>query len=174
MHKITINGLSAESLRKAAEEVDKLQVGYVVKNREYVRALTRAGIEEASNHLTFKGDSETPTFGTKNPYVRMWHREGLMTSSIRLTGEDVAFVEFGAGVHYNGHPNSSPNPYGVKLGYTIGSYGWHQGLDDFWSYKDDNGVDVVSYGTEAAMPLFYASEAIKQKYRDIAKSVFGS
>lgn len=175
MHKIVINLFSAESIQKAADKIDALQVEYAVKNREYVRALTKAGIDEASLHLTpAHGDSEPPRFETENPHVRMVKEEGKMTSTISLIGEDVAFVEFGAGIHYNGNPGGSPNPYGVKLGYTIGSYGKHQGLEDFWGYIDENGVLVVSYGTEASMPLFHASEAIKQKYKEIAKSVFRS
>ena len=95
-----------------------------------------------------------------------------MSSTIRLVGDDVAFVEFGAGIHFNGHPNSSPNPYGVKLGYTIGSYGLGQGLNEYWFYKD-GGEWKVSEGTEATMPLFHASEAIKQEYLDVARKVFG-
>lgn len=172
--KITINGLSAKSLMDAAKLVDKYQVKVAVNNRDYVKGLTQEGVRVAYNFLsTAEGDSDPPDFVTDSPYVRMGFKEGLMTSTIKIEGEDVAFVEFGAGIHYNGHPNSSPNPYGVKLGYTIGSYGKHQGLQDQWFYKED-GEWHMSQGTEATMPLFHASEAIKQKYKDIAKSVFRS
>lgn len=173
MRKITANGLSAKSLRDAAKQIDKLQAKYVTNNRNYVRELTKAGMDEARNHLVGLGDSDPPDFATENPYVRMGFKDGLMTSTIRLEGEDVAFVEFGAGIHYNGSPNSSPNPYGVKLGYTIGSYGKGQGLQDYWTYEDEDGDTVISHGTEATMPLFHASEAIRQRYIDIAKTVFG-
>lgn len=173
MRKITINGLSAKSLRDAAKQVEKMQLEVALKNRDYVKALTQKGIDEAYKYLTaFEGDSEPPDFATDSPYVRVGHREGLMSSTIRLVGDDVAFVEFGAGIHFNGHPNSSPNPYGVKLGYTIGSYGLGQGLNEYWFYKD-GGEWKVSEGTEATMPLFHASEAIKQEYLDVARKVFG-
>lgn len=33
------------------------------------------------------------------------------------------FIEFGAGIHYNGSAGSSPHPKGNEFGYTIGSYG---------------------------------------------------
>lgn len=171
--KITINGLSAKSLRDAAKKVDKFQVDFTVKNKEYVRALTKAGIDEARKHLWADDDYDPPDFVTDAPYVRMGHREGLMTSTIAIEGEDVAFVEFGAGIHYNGHPNSSPNDYGVKLGYTIGSYGMHQGLQDQWFYRE-GGEWKKSQGTEAAMPLFHASETIKNECKNIAKDVFRS
>lgn len=174
MRKITINGLSAKSLEEAAKKVEKLQKEYAQKNREYVKQLTQVGIKEAYKFLSVAdGDSDPPDFVTDSPYVRGGHRDGLMTSTISIEGEDVAFVEFGAGIHYNGTPNSSPNPYGVKLGYTIGSYGLGQGLNDYWFFKED-GEWKVSYGTEATMPLYHASEAIKQNYKDIANKVFGS
>lgn len=173
MRKITINGLSAKSLRDAAKQVEKMQLEVALKNRDLIKELTQKGIKEAYNHLSnFEGDSEPPDFATDSPYVRVGHREGLMSSTIRLVGDDVAFVEFGAGIHFNGHPNSSPNPYGVQLGYTIGSYGLGQGLNEYWFYKDGEKWKV-SEGTEAAMPLFHASEKIKQEYKDVAREVFG-
>ena len=173
MPKITINALSAKSLNDAAKQVERLKKQYIAKNKTFVKELAKSGIVEARNHLVGYGDSEPPDFYTDNPYAT-GNNGTYAESTLRLQGEDVAFVEFGAGVHYNGHPNSSPNPLGVKIGYTIGSYGWHQGLEDHWWHEDENGVTVISYGTEATMPLFHASEHIKQEYKRIAKEVFGS
>ena len=177
--KININVTSVKSIEDAIKQVEKYQLEVALKNKEFVRALTKKGIEEAGKHLEFKGDSTPPTIATQNPHVLMGKTEGQMSASIRLKGEDVAFVEFGAGIHYNTPVGTSPNPYGVELGYTIGSYsdsgnGYSQGQNDFWEYTDDNGIMVVSYGTEAAMPLFHASEKVKQEYAEVAKSVFRS
>lgn len=180
MRKLKINGLSAESLENAAKAIEKYQLEVALKNKELVRELAKEGIDEASNHLTFKGDSEPPTIATQNPRVTLGKSEGQMKAVIRLKGDDVAFVEFGAGIHYNTPVGTSPNPYGVELGYTIGSYstlggnGYSMGQYDYWAYTDDNGVLVVTYGTEAAMPLYYASERIRQKAKEVAKSVFRS
>jgi hypothetical protein len=174
MPKITINALSAKSLNDAAKQVERIKKQYIAKNKTFVKELAKSGIVEARNHLVGDGDSEPPDFYTDNPYATSGTKGAYAESTLRLQGEDVAFVEFGAGVHYNGHPNSSPNPLGVKLGYTIGSYGWHQGLEDHWWYKGDDGEQHLSQGTEATMPLFHASEHIKQEYMRIAKEVFGS
>lgn len=171
---ININPLSAKSYKDAAKQVERLKRTYLEKNKEFIRELCKEGITEARNHLVGYGDSDPPDFYTDSPYVTRGNIDGNMSATLRLQGEDVAFVEFGAGIHYNNHPNSSPNPYGVKLGYTIGSYGWHHGLEDHWWYEDENGVTVISYGTEATMPLYHASEKIKQRYKEIAKTVFGS
>lgn len=169
---IKINGLSEKSLRDAADEVNKLKESYEAKNREFVTELLKAGIRVGSESLSSKGDSEPPSFD--EPHVVVGTTDGTMTATLILRGEDVAFVEFGAGIHYNGNPNGSPHPLGVELGYTIGSYGHHHGLEEMWTYKDENGIDVVSYGTEATMPLWKAEVAIKQQFISIAKSVFGS
>lgn len=174
MRTITINALSEKSLREAAKQVDRLKKDYEAKNKTFVKELAKAGIVEARNHLVGSGDSEPPDFYTDNPYAKSGNKGAYAESTLKLQGDDVAFVEFGAGVHYNGHPGSSPNPLGVKLGYTIGSYGWHQGLEDHWWYKGDDGEQHLSYGTEATMPLFHASEHIKQEYKRIAREVFGS
>lgn len=174
MRTITINALSEKSLREAAKQVERLKKDYEAKNKTFVKELVKAGIVEARNHLVGDGDSDPPDFYTDNPYAKSGNKGAYAESTIRLQGDDVAFVEFGSGVHYNGHPGSSPNPLGVKLGYTIGSYGWHQGLEDHWWYKGDDGEQHLSYGTEATMPLFHASEYIKQEYKRIAREVFGS
>lgn len=169
---IKIDALSAESLTKAAKRVERLQRRYENKNREFVRELLKAGISVGQQHLVGAGDSDPPDFN--EPHVMMGNTGGVMTATLRLRGEDVAFVEFGAGIHYNGHPGDSPHPLGAELGYTIGSYGHGHGFEEYWMYTDENGIDVVSYGTEATMPLFHAEQAIKQQFVSIAKSVFGS
>ena len=178
MRTITINALSEKSLREAAKQVERLKKDYEAKNKTFVKELAKAGIVEASKFLypneNADEDTEPPHFYTENPYARSGNKGAYAESTLRLQGEDVAFIEFGAGVHYNGHPGSSPNDLGAKLGYTIGSYGWHQGLQEYWWYKGDDGEMHKSEGTEAMMPLFHASEHLKQEYKRIAKEVFGS
>ena len=180
MRTITINALSEKSLREAAKQVERLKKDYEAKNKTFVKELAKAGMVEARNHLVGDGDSDPPDFYTDNPYAKSGNKGAYAESTLRLQGEDVYFVEFGAGVHYNGHLGSSPNPNGIKLGYTIGSYsnlggnGYSMGQYDHWWYTDDDGQGHVSYGTEATMPLFHASEHLKQEYKRIAKEVFGS
>lgn len=171
MTQITIDGLSAESLTKASDRVKKLQRAYVNKTRQFVKALCDKGISVMSDNLIGKGDSEPPEIPTK-PHVFMGSKDGHMQAVLRLRGEDVMFVEFGAGIHYNSPAGTSPHPKGLELGYTIGSYGMGQGANDFWHYEDDNGIWVRSYGTEATMPMWKADMAIRNEFESIAKQVF--
>lgn len=169
---ITINALSADSLNNAARQVRKLQKEYESKNRTFVSELLKEGIRVGRANLYGAGDSDPPDFN--EPHVMMGEKGGKMVATLRLRGEDVAFVEFGAGISYNGHPNSSPHDLGVELGYTIGSYGFGQGLKETWFYRDDDGTLKESHGTEATMPLWKADQAIRNKFFSIAKQVFGS
>ena len=166
---MVIDGLHEKSLRDAAKQVRKFKDDFIQKNRTFVQELTKLGIQFIYDHLNGYGDSEYPE--PSSPHVLMGIRDGVMQATLRLRGEDVAFVEFGAGVHYNG--TGSPHPLGVELGYTIGSYGHGQGTQDHWWYEDENGTTVISYGTEATMPLYSADLKIRQQFASIAKSVFG-
>lgn len=70
-------------------------------------------------------------------------------------GKEAVFVEFGAGVHFNGNAGTSPHPKGIELGFTIGDYGKHRGRNDSWRFTDEYGTHSTR-GTEAQMPLYRA------------------
>lgn len=105
-------------------------------------------------------------------------------ATLVVEGRNLFFVEFGAGIHFNG--GGSPNPSvvqdvpggtlyhagGAELGYTIGSYGKHQGLKDFWFYYDDQGGSQMSHGTKASMPMYSAEMEIISKIQQLAREVF--
>jgi hypothetical protein len=88
-------------------------------------------------------------------------------------GEDAVFMEFGAGVYYNGAAGSSPNPLGANLGFTIGSYG-PNGAKETWGYYGEDGELHLTHGTPASMPLYKAVQSVRQDLVQIAKEVFGS
>lgn len=88
-------------------------------------------------------------------------------------GKDAVFMEFGAGVYYNGAVGSSPNPLGTGLGFTIGSYGKGNGRKEVWGYKDGSGVHLT-HGTPASMPLYKAVQSVLKDIEKIAREVFAS
>lgn len=87
-------------------------------------------------------------------------------------GEDAVWIEFGAGVHYNGSVGSSPNPYGAKLGFIIGGYGKGNGRKETWGFYED-GELKITHGTPAKMPMANAVTALCNEFPRIAKEVFG-
>lgn len=130
---------------------------------------------EADASLQNVADDYTPpNLSTHSPHVMNGEKKGDMSVTLRLQGEQAVFVEFGAGVYYNGAAGSSPHPYGVELGYTIGDYGWGFGQFDEWGYTDANGKYRLTHGTPAAMPLYNAGVAIKQNARILALAHFRS
>jgi len=98
---------------------------------------------------------------------------GNMTLVI-ANGEDAVFMEFGAGVYYNGGVGSSPNPLGAALGYTIGSYGKGNGAKAVWGFKGDDGALHLTHGVPASMPLYRALQSVVNDIEQIAREVFSS
>ncbi len=134
----------------------------------FCQKLCELGIEVIDARIVGKGDSDTSheteiTIGKDGTYTN---------AKLTLSGEDILFIEFGAGVHYNGVTGTSPNPKGSELGYTIGSYGKGHGTQEFWYYKDDSGNYVRSYGTQATMPMYSASVEMIKQMKSVAKEVF--
>lgn len=171
---ITVNPLSPDSLRKAAKKIRAYENKVVGNNREFLKDLALEGIMEANDSLeNIADDYEKPQLSTINPHVMNGSSKGNMSVTLRLQGEQAVFVEFGAGVYYNGSPGSSPHPYGVELGFTIGDYGLGLGKNETWEYTK-NGKYHITHGTPAAMPLYNAGVAIKQSARILALAHFRS
>lgn len=162
--KISLN-LSVGSVEAAITELKRLKEEIRFKNSIFVQKLAEAGLVVATDTERVSGDAPTVVYKDNGSVTR---------ATLVLSGKGVAFVEFGAGVHYNGAGGSSPNPHGQRLGMTIGSYGKGQGLNDYWFYYDEEQDKVrKSYGTKATMPLAKADEAMRRRFYDIAKEVFG-
>ena len=98
---------------------------------------------------------------------------GNMTLVI-ANGEDAVFMEFGAGVYYNGGVGSSPNPLGAALGYTIGSYGKGNGAKAVWGFKGEDGALHLTHGVPASMPIYRALQSVVNDIEQIAREVFSS
>lgn len=163
--------LSTNSIKNAIAEIEEFKQELKFKVSVFVQRLAAEGLTVVNaNKQNFQGDSDGSDL---DAFVRMTYTDNSATATLVLSGKDVAFIEFGAGVHYNTPAGTSPNPLGQELGMTIGSYGQGKGANDSWVYYDeDRGKYKTSYGTKAAMPLYKADEAIRNKFLDIAKEVF--
>ena len=172
--KVAINALSPDSLLKAAKKIRAYENKVLANNREFLKDLALEGIMEADASLQdVASDYTPPNLSTHSPHVMNGEKKGDISVTLRLQGEQAVFVEFGAGVYYNGAAGSSPHPYGVELGYTIGDYGLGLGKNDTWEYVK-NGKYHITHGTPAAMPLYHAGVKIKQNARILALAHFRS
>lgn len=122
-------------------------------------------------------DMLIPEGGT-TPKVKVTVKRNREFTVVIAEGQEAIFVEFGAGVYFNGGVGSSPHPKGAELGYTIGSYptesksGINQGRYDVWGFKNEDGEIRLTRGTKAQMPMYNAMKTIVSEIDSIARVVF--
>ena len=164
MSKIIQMSLSTKSLGKGLKELKAYRDAIERMEKQLLEELANIGVREASVRFTtaiYDGvnDSEVTLETIKNGY------------QIVAEGKAVAFIEFGAGVYHNTtepYPNTRPD--GIV---GIGEYGKGYGKRQAWGFKDDSGELVITHGNPAAMPMWYASEEMRNSILQIAKRVFG-
>ena len=165
MAKIIKMDLSTSSIEDAIKQLQSYRDSLDTKKDKLLKRLGEIGVREASVRFTtamYDGinDSSVSLETNKNGYV------------IVAEGHAVAFIEFGAGVYHNsGEPYPDPRPEGIV---GIGEYGKGRGKRQAWGFKNDSGELVITHGNPAAMPMWYASEEMRNSILKIAKEVFGS
>ena len=157
--------LSVASIDNAIKELKAYKYSLEQKKDKLLEELANIGVREASVRFT------TAIYdGVNDSSVTLNNIPGGY--SIVADGKAVAFIEFGAGVYHNpGEPYPNPRPDGIV---GIGEYGKGHGKRQAWGFKDDSGELVITHGNPAAMPMWYASEEMRDKILKIAKEVFGA
>ena len=157
-------GLSEQDINRAIKELNRYKQDFLKREKRLLEGLAEIGLKEASVRFTtamYDGTNDVSVRldTTKNGYA------------IVAEGKVVAFIEFGAGVYHNGsEPYPNPRPSGIV---GIGEYGQGKGKRKAWGYEDENGEVVITRGNPAAMPMWYASEEIKNSVLKVVKEVFG-
>ena len=132
--------------------------------KQLLEELANIGLKEAQVRFTnamYDGvnDSEVTLDAIENGY------------RIVAKGKAVAFIEFGTGVYYNPtEPYPNPRPDGIV---GIGEYGKGYGKRQAWGFKNESDELVITHGNPAAMPMWYASEEMRNSILKIARRVFG-
>ena len=172
---ITIDIFDPSSIDRAVNEI-----------REYSRWVQRKTDELRERIAYFIAKDASAVFNTAMAEDDLW--AGAITGSVNVSvesqgdnmtlvianGKDAVFMEFGAGVYFNGAVGSSPNPWGTELGFTIGSYGFGQGRKEVWGYKGDDGEIHLTHGAPASMPLYRAVQSVSRDIVKIAREVFST
>ena len=165
--------LSSAGIKKAIAEIKAYQQELNVKADKVAENLAKRGAsvaEEIFSSATFEvfrevapGEWET-TFEENDVSVQVAKGEGANSWEIQAIGEDVAFIEFGAGVHAETVPHPNRPPFIAGLG----ELGQGKGQQEIWFFGDRTGTR----GNHAYMPMEHAKEAIKASVDDEAKAVF--
>lgn len=155
--------LNTKSIDAAIRKVEKYKRWVDSKTQELIKRLAEVGLEEARVRFSgaeYSGENDAEV--TVEPIA-----DGF---KIVATGQAVFFIEFGAGVYYNGtEPYPEPRPKGIS---NIGEYGDGKGKRKAWGFYDESGELVITHGTPAAMPMLHASRTMQQEVERIAKEVF--
>lgn len=156
--------LNSRSIGAAIKELKSYRDSIDSKMGKLLERLANIGVKEASVRFT------TAIYdGVNDSHVTL---ETIQDGyCIKAEGRAVAFIEFGAGVYHNpGEPYPNPRPDGIV---GIGEYGKGYGKRQAWGFRDESGELVITHGTPAAMPLWYASEKMRNAILTTFKEVFG-
>lgn len=136
------------------------------KQNRLIQRLAEVGVDAAKMQFNSFAFIDNPK--PVNVYARA-EENGV---SVIAEGEQVAFIEFGTGVFYNG----SESYAGVRPPEVagIGEYGKGKGKQNTWGYYDENGKAVLTHGNPPSNSMWYASEVILKVIADIAKEVLAN
>jgi hypothetical protein len=156
--------LDSKDIARAIKELNQFKKDFLKREKQLIEGLANIGLKEASVRFT------TAMYdGTNDVSVRL--DEINNGYAIVADGKAVAFIEFGAGVYHNtNEPYPNPRPDGIV---GIGEYGKGMGKRKAWGYKNENDELVITRGNPAAMPMWYASEEIKNSVLRVVREVFG-
>ena len=163
--------MSEREISKAIRELEQYKQEIIQKTdllrervAERIAELSRSGFAGAIVDDLVKGGQRTAQVD-----VSIDNRENV--TIVIASGEDAIWAEFGAGVHHNGSPGSSPHPKGSEMGFTIGGYGKGMGKKDTWGFYED-GELRLTHGAPATMPMYNALKTVCDEISEIAREVF--
>lgn len=175
MSKVIRFRLDSRSIQGAIREIEAYKRRLSKIKDDICLNLAKIGMQEASIRFASaqydgKNDSVVTIEQTENGY------------KVVASGNAVAFIEFGTGVHYNaGVSYPLEKPSGIV---GVGEYGKKQGKKDEWRYNGDPGTNgelrtsssgetyVVTHGNPAQMPMYNALTAMRSEVERIVREAF--
>lgn len=159
--RISLN--DASSVSSAIKELREYRRWISEKTKELNEELAKLGAKVAETGFAGKGDEgDDPATVSVQKKGKGW--------VITAHGKTAFFVEFGAGIYYNGaEPYPEDRPAGVVK---IGEYGKGRGKTNGWYFIGKDGNKVFTRGTKAEMPMYHAKKTIEQELTDVAVRVF--
>jgi hypothetical protein len=165
---------SLSEIDRAIKELNEYKAWVQAKSKELAKRVGEAIAKEAQAGFDASVVDVRLDGSARRAGVHVSVKNDGNLTLVIASGDDVAFVEFGAGVKMNTPVGSSPHPKGAELGYTIGSYGKGMGAREIWGYYAE-GADkglVLTRGTESTKPLYNALVKVAPQVGKIAKEVF--
>lgn len=175
MSKVIRFRLYSRSIQGAIREIEAYKRRLSKIKDDICLNLAKIGMQEASVRF-----ASAQYDGTNDSVVTIEQMENGY--KVVASGNAVAFIEFGTGVHYNaGVSYPLEKPSGIV---GIGEYGKKQGKKDEWRYNGDPGTNgelrtsssgetyVVTHGNPAQMPMYNALTAMRSEVERIVREAF--
>ena len=140
------------------------------KNALFVKRLAELGIPVIDEKIEGSAGDADKYHDTQ---IKINSYGDYSEATLTVSGQDILFIEFGSGIHYN---EGSSAAHAGQFGYGVGTYpGQTHAFDPKgWWYKDETGAPQHSYGQQATAPMLRASHEIIANIRKIAREVYGS
>ena len=166
---ITIR-MSTASINDAIKELRRMKEDFERKLDLFVRMLANDGVEIAK---TTYAQSNHPLVA--DVILSIDKKSGdVIEATINITGQDVLFVEFGAGIHYNPTNPEHASKYGMGVGTYEPNKG-HAFEDGWWYYVDETKSEArYTHGTRATSPMLQASNNYRNNAILMALQLFRS
>lgn len=173
--------LSVSDLLRLAKQMDGLKKDLEEKTKELCLKLAERNMEVT--RAAIEGISpEHKEGGLSVSVIEIEGSGGKYKATVRMSGNQCAFVEFGAGILLNGSAGTSPHPKGEELGMTIDSYNPNSKHPKDESYTS-NATNPKGWtkpsgehtdGTPAYAPLYTGFTEMQADIERIAREVFGN
>lgn len=172
--RITIDSASAGSLQASLRKLE----AYVTKLRKLETELPRVLTEFGAESAQVKFDSAV--------YDVLLNGAGTIANinvtsqptgngfAVVANGREVCFVEFGAGVHFNGAGSTykGQRPTGID---GIGEFGKGHGKQHVWVYESQfSGNKMFTQGTPASNAMYYTANEIRRRVVKEARRILNS
>lgn len=162
MKELTINPFDRKSILKANKYIQEKKATFKAKETELLSRLAFMGATRVSIRFSqaIYGDDHDVVVSTL-----LYDNQAV----IKAQGEDVCFIEFGAGVRY-GYGYEGERPEGIV---GIGEYGKGKGKNPKgWWYTGKDGKGHHSYGNPPAMAMYKTKVELAEEISTIAREVF--
>lgn len=170
MKTIHIEAYNKQSVQNAIKEVKSVKQEWQRKARQaeniVAAELAKLINEELMNVAIADDLKDTKTHQQVHSVPGVEARANGNT--VTIYGENVVFIEFGAGIYHNSGGNDNPLSKAVQFDTSIGSFGKGQGNKKYWFVAHN----LISCGTPAYMPIHNAIEAIKPQIPTLVRQVF--
>lgn len=168
MHKKISVKLTSRSINEALAEVNELIRGREKLSDKRLRQIADRIRDKAQANFESAWYDEIGRGVRREAHIECTVEKTANGYKVIAHGDEVTFIEFGAGVYFNPPAGASPHPKGAELGFVIGEYGKSHGKQKSWGYYENDGASrhvVITHGTAAQMPLYNAFIEVCEELR---------